>query len=208
VFSMARSSIQEWHNEEFLPLESPVIEIPYPAKVENSSRSWLVAIRDFFTLSPAWMTASTAFAALAICIGLFAVVVSSLRDNMDVADKGNVKIISSPTHGNQNQNSNVSNANQNKQKPVNLPEPPISEKVQKPTPEVIEPTKIVAKPNSVKTQTLPVKTVQPKTNNRVPKQPLKTQKQKVPSFLDEDEEEDSLTLTDLLEEIGAREIDD
>lgn len=206
-FSMARSSIQEWRKEEFLPLQNPVIEIPYPAKVETISRSWFASVRALFTLSPAWTTAATAFAALAICFGLFVILFSSMPNDDEVVvqtDK-NVKVTSSPTTGNQNQN--VSNSNQNKQKSNNSPEPPISDEVQKPSRTPIEPTRISA-PNVTKPANLPVKTVLPKGNNKSNKPAVKTNKQKAPSFLDEDEEDNSLTLTDLLEEIGKREIDD
>lgn len=211
-FSLTRTSIQEWHKEDFLPLQSPSIEINYPQKIETISRSWFASIRDFFTLSPAWMTASTAFAALAICAVLLAVVVSSLRDDRTVArqnEKGNTNIVSSPTNGNQNQNSNVSNANQNKQKPANLSEPPVLEKVQKPSRTNPEPTKISVQPTITKQENSSVKTVLPtKQKDLKEKLPKNNKKEKAPSFLDDDEEEDSLTLTDLLEQIGAREIDD
>lgn len=206
-FSLSRASIQEWRNEEFLPLQNPAIEIPYPAKVETISRSWFASVRALFSLSPAWTTAATAFAALAICLGLFLVLFSSMPDDDEVlvqTDK-NVKVAPSPTTGNQNQN--VSNTNQNKQKLGNSSEPSVSGAAQKPSRTTIEPTKIVSQPSAVKPSNLPVKTVLPKSNKTV-KPPVKTNKQKAPSFLDEDEEDDSLTLTDLLEQIGAREIDD
>lgn len=200
-FSLARASIQEWHDKEFMPLANPAIKIPYPQK---SSRSWFVAVRELFTLSPAWMTASTAFAALAICAALFAVVVSSLRDDENVVQQTeNNKVIPSPTTGNQNQNSNVSEANQDKQTPDNSPQPPVKNPTPKPVKTAVEPTKVVAKP-----QNATVKTVQPKTSEKIVKPPVKTPKQKVPGFVDEDDDDDSLTLLDLLEKIGTDDKDD
>ena len=209
-FSLARTSVQEWHNKEFLPLPTPPIEIPYPVKIETISRSWFAKLRALFTLSPTWTTASTAFAALALCFGLFVIWFSSMPndDEVLVQTEKNVKVTASPTTGNQNQNSNISNPNQNTQKPSNSSESPLSDEGQKPARTSIESTKIVAQPNVTKPNNLPVKTVQPKTTNKTVKPPIKTPKQKAPSFLDDDEEEDSLTLTDLLEGIGAGEIDD
>lgn len=210
-FSLARTSIQEWKSVEFLPLQNPAIEIPYPQKTETISRSWFAVIRDFFTLSPAWMTASTAVAALAICVALIAVMISSFRNNNDFAEikKDEINVVSSPTNGNQNQNSNVSNSNsnQNKSKPNNSTESPNNSESPSLVKTDVEPTKIVNKPNVTAPQNLPIKTIQPKSKTTV-KQPSKTKNQKAPSFLDEDEEKDSLTLTDLLEQIGASEIDD
>jgi Putative zinc-finger len=210
-FVLTRNSVQEWRTEEFVPLQNPAIEIPYPQQVRSISRSWFASIRDFFTLSPAWMTASTAAAALAICLVLFAVVVSSLRDDNNVVqqtEKGNIKVIPSPTEGNRNQNSDVSETNQPKQNPADSLEPPVPEKTSKPGKAPNAPTKISV-PATAKPNNSTVKTAQPKTNDKpAVKQPVKTQKQKAPSFLDDDEETDSLTLTDLLEQIGTREIDD
>lgn len=211
-FSLARTSILEWRNEEFLPLENPAIEIPYPLQVKSVSRSWFAAVRELFTLSPAWMTASTAFAALAICVVLFALVVSFLRNDPNIArieNDSNV-ILPSPTNGNQNKNSNVSNANQNTQKTADSPQPSVIVDSPKPINRTVESTKIVAKPNVEKPQNLLVKTPQPKSNSKPISKPqqVRSKKQSAPSFLDEDEEDDSLTLTDLLEQIGTREIDD
>jgi hypothetical protein len=205
-FSLARVAVQEWRDEEFAPLANPAIEIPYPAK---SSRSWLAQIREYFTLSPAWMTASTALAALAICVGLFVIMFNSMPDGNDVVvqDK-NIKTVQSPTTGNQKQNSNISETNQNQPTTNISSEPPVKIDTPKPIKTVNEPTKISV-PSVSKPQNLPVKTVQPRNNKKTTVQPpVKTNKQKVPRLIDEDEEEDSLTLTDLLEDIGAREIDD
>jgi hypothetical protein len=208
-FSMTRNAVQEWKTVEFLPLQNPVIEIPYSQKAETVSRSWFAAIRDYLTLSPAWMTASTAFAALAICAALIAVVISSFRNNNDFAEikKDEINVVSSPTNGNQNQNSNVSNSNSNQNKPNDSKESPNISESPKSVKTEIEAIKVVAKPNVNAPQTSPVKTIQPKSKTTV-KQPSKTKNQKAPSFLDEDEEQDSLTLTDLLEQIGKSEIDD
>jgi hypothetical protein len=76
AFSAVRFSISDW-TEEFSSLETPMVIIPYEKargsmeKVEASgvTSSWLTALRNLFSLSPAW-TAATTFAAVAICLGL------------------------------------------------------------------------------------------------------------------------------------------
>jgi hypothetical protein len=55
-FNMARTSIIEWRNEEFLSLQTPLIEIPYekPRELYNAetdskvSRDWLAELRRVF----------------------------------------------------------------------------------------------------------------------------------------------------------------
>jgi hypothetical protein len=76
-FSVIRSSIVEWRNEEFLSLETPLPEIPYEKARHNYnlesgssiSRSWLTAFRELFTMSPA-LTASASLALIVFCIGI------------------------------------------------------------------------------------------------------------------------------------------
>lgn len=207
-FSNARSSILEWRNEEFEILPTPLIEIPFEKKAKQSenatiSRPWFASIRELFSLSPAWMTATTAFAALAICLGLFAVVISSLRNGPDVAgvENNNIKIVPSPTTDISNKNSNNSNSNQAQTKSGNSPEPDLTT-VQKSTGST-EPLKISSGSNPTKPQNLNIKKpVQPKINDKSVKPTTKTNKQKAPSLIEEDEEEDTLRLSDLLEQIG------
>lgn len=197
-FSMARSSILEWRNEEFLPLPTPIIEIPYEKKPliaanESGSRSWFASVRDFFTLSPAWMTTATALAALTIFVGLALVMFSALPDDKDVmvqTNEKNVKVVPSPTTGTV---SNVSDSKVTGQTVVNSPKPPSIN-----TPDIKEVTtpvksSTVPKQNlTVKKQIPPTKTNKPQPNTR----------QKPPGLVDDEEEDDGLRLSDLLEEIG------
>jgi len=73
-FGAIRSSISEWRNEEFLSLETPLMEIPYKKtqgfyNSEIGSPSWFDKLRNFWSHSPA-LTASASFAVIAICIGI------------------------------------------------------------------------------------------------------------------------------------------
>jgi hypothetical protein len=199
-FSSARSAVQVWRTEEFLPLIPPTIEIPYQVQaktVENDKvdRSWFATVRALFTLSPAWTTAATAFAALVICVGLFLVMFSSLPEDNDVTVQTNkdIKVSPSPTTG--NPNSNISNSGETNQ---NTGKSPKSTLVTDPSKDVIDPVKgstVKQPPNqNVKNQ------VQP---NKINKTPLKQPQRKAPGLLEDEDEDDSLRLSELLEGIGA-----
>ena len=82
-FGFVRASIVEWKTEEFLNLETPSINIPYPMAVATEKQSWLGELRKLFALSPMW---ATAFAVLIVCVGLFLLAVS-FSNNNDVAGK-------------------------------------------------------------------------------------------------------------------------
>lgn len=73
-FGMVRESIAAWHKEALGFSGSPALQhkgvfVPESATATTNSRarSAFAALREFFTVSPAWMRASTAFAALAVC---------------------------------------------------------------------------------------------------------------------------------------------
>jgi hypothetical protein len=76
-FKTIHSSLIEWRNAEFLPLETPAIEIPYEKTrkfyhTENDStvsRPWFEELRRIFSLSPL-LTAFASFAIITICLGI------------------------------------------------------------------------------------------------------------------------------------------
>lgn len=74
-FMEIRFSVADWRETEFAPLSTPVTEIPFEhEQVRNISAvsgSWWSNLSQLFSLSPAWMTATTAMAALVICFGVF-----------------------------------------------------------------------------------------------------------------------------------------
>lgn len=69
--SSARFAVQEWKSLEFDGLSTPVVEVPVAAAaIPNPNHdvpkaTWLSAIRNLFTLSPAW---SLTAASVAICV--------------------------------------------------------------------------------------------------------------------------------------------
>jgi hypothetical protein len=203
-FSMARSAVQDWRIEEFLPLIPPTIEIPYQIQskqVENDpvSRSWFDSVRALFTLSPAWTTAATAFAALVVCVGLLLTMSDSLPEDKDVrvqqTKPTNIKTSPSPTTGNENSNPNSSNSKDSDQNQGKSPEP-TSAKTEPPAPIKTASGQTLPKTNNTNIK----KQVQPKTVNNNTQ--LKQTNRKAPRLVDDEDEDNTLRLSDLLEEIG------
>jgi hypothetical protein len=197
-FSLARTFVQEWRDEQFLPLPTPLIEIPlaHSQKQGSISRSWLTAVRDLLTLSPAWTTAATAAAATVIFVALSLVMFNSLPENDDVlvkqtGDNKNIKVSPSPTIAN-NQNISVGKETTGSQtgsspKPLN---------VDNPSGEANAPVKI-------STTTKPANNKRPGQVRENIKSPKNQTKQTAPRLIDDEEEDDSLRLSDLLEGIGS-----
>lgn len=105
--AFARFSVQEWRGEEFAPLKTPIINIPYEtqkARVKDSTvaESWLARMRGYVSVSPAWATMGGAAAAVVVCLGLiFAALNLFQPDELAVAGDNNpVKTSVSPTAGN------------------------------------------------------------------------------------------------------------
>ncbi len=98
AFGAVHSSVIEWRNEEFMSLETPLIEIPYKNAWEiynldnNSiaSRAWIEELRRFFTQSPV-LTASASFALIVFCIAI--VFFAAKSSNNDKIADGNNKIV-------------------------------------------------------------------------------------------------------------------
>jgi hypothetical protein len=103
-FAFVRSSISEWRAEEFLQMETPAIAIPLmktadsveTTQVSTEKRPWFAALVEMFSLSPMRATAAAAFAVLAICAGI-AIWAFNFSDEKVIVDKGNLNISPSPT---------------------------------------------------------------------------------------------------------------
>jgi hypothetical protein len=197
-FALTRTAVQEWRDKEFLPLPAPVIEIPFAhsQKRESISRSWLTSLRDLLTLSPAWMTAATAAAATVIFVGLSLVIFSSLPEKDDVlvkqtGDNKNIKVSPSPTTAN-NQNISIGKETTGPQtgsspKPLNTDNP----------------SGEAGPPVRISTTSKPANTKKPGQVRENIKPPKNQTKQTAPRLIDDEEEDDSLRLSDLLEGIGS-----
>ncbi len=210
-FGIVRNSIGDWYERDFARLATPMIEIPFAEMTQIAEptpvlRPWLVIIPEFFTLSPAWMTATTAFAALAICLGLGFVLINSWQEGFgEIVQQDKVKPVPSPTTENNNSGSNVSVTNQNNPPTNQSPTPDLSNENVSNPPLANAPLKPTVKSNLGKSQNQKkpeAGTVENKTNKPAPKS---NSKQKMPSLIGDDDDEDgSLRLSDLLDEIGRK----
>ena len=78
AFGSVREAVGDWRSHALGPLTSPALEADAPQTFAPApSRSAIAALREFFTLSPAWLRATTAALALLFC-GLSVVAVLSL----------------------------------------------------------------------------------------------------------------------------------
>jgi hypothetical protein len=221
AFGVVRSSISDWKEKEFSNLLMPEIVLPIEQKtftlVENKTqnRSWFASISEFFTLSPAWMMATTACAALLICIGLVFVAVSSRTNSGEMAKEVNQKTSPTPPVSKENTNSSPTNSvsdTAEKEKPIQSAEPPkeLAESGKSTNP-IKKPLPVAdLKPIQPKAKIIPASTTttSPVKKNETPK--VETNKNKVkqnnnlPNLQNEDEEDDSPRLSDLFDEIGGQ----
>lgn len=190
-FSMTRTALLEWHQEEFLPLENPVIEIPYKVENKSNSDSWFASIRNLFNFSPVWATAVI----LVIGIGLILTVIySSTKTNndTDILARNDAADISLQTPTKE-QNNLVSSTESN----INLTDTKVPATA---SPKDVSPqSPKVSTPVKTSTVAKTQKKMTPKTNTQI-----QTEPRKVPTLIEEDYEVATLRLTDLLEEVGTR----
>ncbi len=84
----SRYSVYEWQQIEFVPLETPVFEIPYAPATSRSS--WITSLKEAFTLRPQ-MAFARAFGALLVTMVIGYVMLSSGSDTIDVATGSKVE---------------------------------------------------------------------------------------------------------------------
>ena len=65
--SFSRFSVFEWQKEEFAPLKTPAIVIPYPA-TQTESPGFFAGLREILAFN--WQTGVTVAGALIVCVGL------------------------------------------------------------------------------------------------------------------------------------------
>lgn len=203
AFSNVRSSVIDWRTEEFGWLPTPQIVIPYetveerPVVITARRGTILTDLKRLFSFAP-WPPAFAAFGALAVLAGLaFFAVIYVNNEGMDVAD--NRKATVSPTV--EPEKNEIVRANSN-----TSPGPEQAASV---------PPKIVAPENGP--QKISVVTTAPKDKNapvfkdlKAPNKPgeknTPPEKQKAPSLNNyTDDEDTTLRLADLFEEIDTRE---
>jgi hypothetical protein len=205
-FGIVRSQVSDWKLMEFSPMTTPIVQLPIVQTVENTQvkRRWFESLRDLVMLSPAWMTQTAAFAGLMICFGL-AFYAFNFQKPIAVDDVMPVDVIAKAT-------------------PNALPTPPV--KVS-PTPkdETVESTSKNATNQPTKPTVAVVKTMSPTTAKKVvvqtvqtdvkpivtknkPNRPAKTNNQTKQSDVNllsnEEDEDDSLRLSDLFDEVSMK----
>ncbi|MCD9187354.1 MAG: hypothetical protein LUM44_13040 [Pyrinomonadaceae bacterium] len=220
-FMDIRFSVNDWKQTEFTPLSTPVIEIPYEKEqvreIAADSGSWWSNLRQIFTLSPAWMTATTAVAALVICAGLF-FAFYKYSSSVEVAEVGNKpqnKPTVSPTSeiSSSENDEKIAVSVENSNSSDKIAEPP---KVVNPSPKIInesgyEPSVVKVAERKLKTVTQnPVNRTTNNTVNNSNKQPIRknspAKNQPLPKLNNFDEDEDdSLRLAELFEDIETLE---
>ena len=216
-FGFVRSSIIEWRDEEFSKLDAPVFEIPaiktVSQTVESDSRSWFSDFRNTFSFNP--MTATAILAVLIVCAGLVFIAIN-FSNNSEVAEidnKNSEKIVVSPTVDKVKEQpmETIAESDSDNSLPGKFPKSTDTEsKNSQPLP--IREKRLAsgdsavrisgnAKNNSEKSVT----NRNVKETNKENKKSTAVQKQQVPNLTTLDDDEDkSVRLADLFEEIGAK----
>jgi len=216
-FGFVRSSLIEWRDEEFFKLEAPVFEIPTlktaSQLVESDSGSWFSDFRRMFSFNP--MMATAVLAALIVCVGLVFIAINS-SNNSEVAEvdnKNSEKIVASPTVAkiNEQPGEKIAQGNSDKSLPGKPPKSTGTEsKDLQPSPirekRVVPGDSVVRISDNTKNKFEKPETVRSvKDSNTENKKATAVQKQQVPNLTTLDEDEDkSVRLADLFEEIGSK----
>ncbi len=205
AFSGVQSSINDWKINEFANLQTPVFKIPFADSVTSTIKqkpsditdAWLSGLRQLFSLSPrAWSLATASFMVLAVCVGIVFLELNYQKNNELSQNNKQLNPIISPTI---EQTKVIS--------PSETPEIKLPNKPSKP--EIVK-SDIDSK-NS-RTVKIVDSSRQPKKienaggrknndfkiNNKINNQP------RTPKVVIEDEEDNSLRLAELFDEIGTR----
>ena len=210
AFGGVRSSVLNWRETEFAALSTPVIELPFETEKATilssettASRSRLAGLRELFSLSPVWTGAATACAALAICAGLFYAAFSSPNENNVAGTNKNVSVASVPAPTVDDKNSTTAGGTKD-ERADEAPKPEIRKDKKQNQPKYAPAAEkaVVADNADVKS----VKTsVAPKpANKEKPANGKKTPKQSDIEFTTREEEDKSLRLADLFDEVSLR----
>lgn len=211
AFSNVRSSVIDWRTEEFGWLPSPQIVIPYemaeeaPAVAEAAPRGTiLTGFKRLFSFAP-WPPAFAAFGALAILAGLafFAFTYLNRGDNNLADNRNPVKTVPTVDPGKAPGKDEIAEANTNASNGVKTPEQAAL------PPKNIAPENGPQKISAVTTNAPKDKGLPAPKDTRTPNKPgdkNTTEKQKAPSLNNyADDEDTTLRLADLFEEIDTRE---
>ena len=213
-FSGIKFSIQNWKTTEFDRIATPKFEIPYQKASEvvisNEGISFFDSVRNYFRLSPV-LSGAAAFAVLAFLVGSAVFLLQNDQDDRLVAEKTTTNLSPTPKVINSSVNSESEKqttkpAGQNKIENGNPP-PVLADNKDKNVEKSV-PSKASNKTfNEEKTQA--VKTVEKKSaangniNNKDQKAVQTTKKPRL-NDLPEDEEDNSLRLSDMLADLDTK----
>ena len=209
-FSAVRSSIQDWRTTDFVRLAPPAFEMP---SVENEKRvlftPWLESIRAFFTQTPVW--ASVTLMPVFLLVGVLFWLMSGSPKTNDIAanlKENNHKPVSvpeAPTRADVLPTETAA-ANEKNEAAVNKTHGVASTK-NKPEEEISVPSaknsdrKINNNRQTVRVKKSVPAAVNEGTNKEMAKTP-QPRKTKIPSLAIDEDEDNSLRLSDLLKEIS------
>lgn len=207
AFSGVHFAISDWKSKEFDTIQTPAIEIPYEkaerqTEVSSVKESWLPAfIRDLFSLSPrGWTLATASFAVLVICAGVaFLTMKPQKRDDVAETNKNSRPAVV-PTIEKTPEQTNV-----NKTTSTDREVKPLKEQNATQPELAVESNK---KNNSRVVKAVETPRPTPKvdnTKNNDVKRNNKNNNETAPKVIPDDEEDDSLRLAELFEEIDTRE---
>ncbi|MDQ3714428.1 MAG: hypothetical protein M3388_19740 [Acidobacteriota bacterium] len=217
-FGFVRSSLIEWRDEEFFKLETPVFEIPtiktLSQSVESDTRSWFSDFREMFSFNP--ITATAVLAALIVCVGLVFIAINSSKNSevAEVDNKNSEKIVASPTVNNINEQPKEILAQDNSDKSFpNKSSNSTDTDLKDLHPLPIREKRLVSGDSVVRASDNTKNNIKKSETNRNLKETNKenikvmaVQKRQLPNLtnLEDGEEDKSVRLTDLFEEIGSK----
>lgn len=208
AFSGVHTAIGDWKAAEFAPLETPVIEIPYPQtasiqQVSDGKESWLSAlVGELFSLSPRGLSlAAACVVVLTIAVGAVLYLSKSPGAGEVAITNSNSKTAVAPTV----EKSPAAANNIQNVAPPTQPQQPIDPKTP-PRDAAIQPetknNRVVKVTNNPRPTTKAENTNSPKSTDA--KRNIKNKEIPARSMPDEDED-DTLRLAELFEEIETRE---
>ncbi len=227
-FGIVRSSILDWQREEFFQLEIPKIEIlnneneklPLGIFVSNKTQSWIDKLREFLPVSPVWATAA-ALLLVTVFVGLIVINHNFSGNNQmsENGDKNAAQTIVSPESESKAEVAVINGLNKNAN--VNSPEKPSPSnviKVQELSPKILQTAAklpVVKVSNNARsasrtviaarnTKNLPIVRRLDASNYAAAYTPSANAK-RVPKLNNiEEEEEETLHLADLLNEVDGK----
>lgn len=219
AFGSVRNSIHNWRAREFDSLEIPKIEIQYEPKnqpqkiapVSTKNSPWLDGFRQIFSTAPSFAFAA-ALLFTAACVGLIAY---NFSGRQQIADINSPQIHTPTSETNTNRAPEFSNETNKNEKQFAAAKPSDANAVnnKNTAPQIVKERRAVKISDGAKKETVAQKTYNSPTNHRildanttVAQNNLPFKQRNVPrlSSIEDDDDDASLRLTDLLDDAGGK----